>query len=85
MQGCIHEKRKLAVAENLRRLIKSNPEIRTIARFAELHGCDVRTAKTWVKHGIDKLTTVSEVAATLGVEDTELLFSDAERGCLIKA
>ena len=68
-----HDRRKLAVGANLRRLIRSDANIRTIARFAELHGCDVRTAKTWLKHGIDRLTTISEVAATLGVSDIELL------------
>lgn len=79
MQVCNHEERKLAVAVNLRRCIKSNESIGTIARFAELHGCDVRTAKTWVKHGIDKLTTVSEVAKTLGVSDLELILSEREK------
>jgi hypothetical protein len=68
-----HEKRKLLVAANLRRLIKSSPDVKTIARFAELHGCDVRTVKTWLKHGIDRLTTVSEVAVTLSVSDLDLL------------
>ena len=70
---CSHDKRKLTVGANLRRLIKSNTEIKTIARFAELHGCDIRTAKTWLKHGIDRLTTISEVALTLGVSDLDLL------------
>ncbi len=73
MLKCIPEARKLTVAKNLRRIIKSNPNIRTIARFAELHGCDIRTAKTWLKHGIDRLTTIAEVANTLGVDDLELI------------
>ena len=79
MEICVHEKRKLTVAKNLRRQIKSNGDIRTIARFAELHGCDVRTAKTWLKHGIDRLTTISEVAATLGVSDLSLLLDEGEQ------
>ena len=72
----IPESRKADVGENLRRIIKSNPNIRTIARFAELHGCDVRTAKGWVKNGIDRLTTISEVAYTLGISDLELILGD---------
>ena len=73
MARCVPESRKLIVAKNLRRIIKSSEGIGTIARFAELHGCDVRTAKTWVKYGIDRLTTISEVADTLGVSDLELI------------
>ena len=72
----IPDSRKAEVGKNLRRLIKSNPEIRTIARFSELHGCDVRTAKGWVKNGIDRLTTISEVAYTLGVSDLELILGE---------
>ncbi|MBR2650828.1 MAG: hypothetical protein IKD45_04135 [Clostridia bacterium] len=72
----VPESRKAEVGKNLRRLIKSNPEIRTIARFSELHGCDVRTAKGWVKNGIDRLTTISEVAYTLGVSDLELILGE---------
>ncbi len=67
------ESRKADIGKNLRRLIKSNPDIRTIAKFSELHGCEVRTAKGWVKNGIDRLTTISEVAYTLGVSDLELI------------
>lgn len=73
----IPESRKTAVGKNLRRLIKQNPEIRTIARFAEMHGCNERTAKTWVKDGIDRLTTISEVAFTLGVSDLELIIGNS--------
>ena len=76
MKNCVPEARKLAVATNLRRLIKANPEIRTIARFAERHGCDIRTAKTWVKEGIDRLTTIAEVANTLGVDDLALILGE---------
>ncbi len=76
MARAIPESRKADVAKNLRRLIKDNPNIRTITRFAELHGCDVRTAKWWVKNGIDRLTTISEVAYTLGVSDLELIIGN---------
>ena len=72
----VPESRKATVGKNLRRLIKKNPNIRTIIRFSELHGCDVRTAKGWVKNGIDRLTTISEVAYTLGVSDLELIIGD---------
>ena len=74
----IHASRKLTVAKNLRRLIQENADIRTLAKFSELHGSDVRTVKSWVKLGIDKLTTISEVAETLGVSDLELLLSEDE-------
>ena len=57
----------------MRRIIKAQPHIRTIANFSQLHGCDIRTAKTWLRYGIDRLTTVSEVARTLGVSDLELI------------
>ena len=79
MVNYVHEKRKLTVAKNLRRLIKADPRIRTISGFASAHGCDVRTAKTWLKHGVDRLTTISEIACTLGVDDLELLIDGDER------
>ena len=74
----MHGTRKLTVGRNLKRLIKESPNVRTMTKVAELHGCDIRTVKTWVKYGIDRLTTVSEVALTLGVSDTELLFQKEE-------
>jgi hypothetical protein len=74
----MHGSRKLTVGKNLKRLIKENPDIRTMTKFAEIHGCDIRTVKTWVKHGIDRLTTISEVAMTLGVCDLELIFDNTE-------
>ena len=58
---------RLSVGKNLRDFIKADPSIRTIARFSQLHGSDVRTVKRWCSQGIDSLGTICEVAKTLGI------------------
>ncbi len=68
--------RRITVGINLRKLIKQNSEFGTIAAFAKAHGSDIRTVKRWLKDGVDSLSTIEEIAYTLGVSDLELLLAD---------
>ena len=70
--------RRLLVAANLRRLIKADPAIRTLAAFSELHGSDIRTVKRWCRDGVESLSTVAEIAKTLGVSDLALILDASE-------
>lgn len=68
--------RRITVGENLRTLIKQDQRFGTIAAFANAHGSDIRTVKRWLKDGVDSLSTIEEIANTLGVSDLELLLSN---------
>lgn len=69
-------RRRITVGINLRRLIKQDRRFGTIVAFANAHGSDLRTVKRWLKDGVDSLSTIEEIANTLGVSDLELLLSN---------
>lgn len=56
----------LVVGENLKRLIKEN--FGTQEKFAFEFGADVRTVGRWINHGIDKLSTIIQIANFFDVD-----------------
>ena len=78
MENEICRARKLIVAENLKRLIRENGNIRTVQNFAKFHGSDIRTVKRWRKSGVDSISTIEEIAKTLGASPFELIMTRDE-------
>ena len=62
----------LVAGENLKRLIKES-EYGTQQDFAFEFGADVRTVGRWVNHGIDKLSTITQIAEFFGVDVLDIL------------
>lgn len=65
--------RKRICAQNVARLIKQSPMVKSQEHFAELMGVDARTVRRWLREGIDSLTTVRLISDLLNVSDTEIL------------
>ena len=57
----------LIVGANLKRLIKES-KYGTQENFAFEFGTDVRTVGRWVNHGIDKLSTILQIARFFNVD-----------------
>lgn len=60
------------VGQNLKKLI-SESKFRTQVNFADVMGCDDSTVRRWIKHGIDSLTTLGQIADVLEIDLKELL------------
>ncbi len=64
--------RRIICGKRLKLLIKSNDEIKTQEKFAELVDVNVRTVKRWVSEGVDSLTTIKKISDLLEIPDSEL-------------
>lgn len=57
----------LVAGANLKRLIKES-KYGTQEEFAFEFGADVRTIGRWINHGIDKLSTIMQIAEFFGID-----------------
>ena len=62
----------IMVGENLKRAIK-NSKWKTQAKFAENFGTDERNVGRWCNNGIDKLSTILQIADFLEIDVSALL------------
>lgn len=62
-----HQDLGLIVGVNLKRLIKES-KYGTQEKFAFEFGTDVRTVGRWINHGIDKLSTIIQIARFFDVD-----------------
>ena len=69
--------RREVVAANLKRLIGKGGII-SVNDFVAKHGSDIRTVKRWRKEGVDSLSTITEIAATLGLTFLHLVLTEDE-------
>ena len=56
----------LVAGANLKRLIKQS-SYKTQEEFAYVFGTDVRTVGRWINHGIDRLSTIEQIADFFGM------------------
>ena len=57
----------LVAGAKLKRLIKES-KYGTQEEFASEFGADVRTVGRWINHGIDKLSTITQIAEFFGID-----------------
>ena len=69
--------RREVVAANLKRLIGKSGII-SVSDFAARHGSDLRTVKRWRRDGVDSLSTITEIATTLGLTFLHLVLTEEE-------
>lgn len=62
----------LIAGANLKRLIKES-DYRTQEEFAFKFGADARTVRRWISNGIDKLSTIKQIAEFFGVDVFDIL------------
>ena len=72
MSIIVNPDRRVICGKKLKKLIKTNKNIKTQEKFAELIDVNVRTVKRWVSEGVDSLTTIKLIADLLEIPDTEL-------------
>lgn len=59
------------VGKNLKRIIKDRGL--TQEKFAELKNVDPTTVRRWLKYGIDKLSTLEEIAKFFNISVSDIL------------
>lgn len=62
----------LVAGANLKRLIKQS-SYKTQEEFAYVFGTDVRTVGRWINHGIDRLSTIEQIADFFGIAVSDIL------------
>lgn len=58
--------------ENLKRLIKQS-KYKTQEEFAFEFGSDVRTIGRWINNGIDRISTIEQIADFFGIAVSDIL------------
>lgn len=62
----------LIAGANLKQLIKES-KYKTQEEFAFEFGTDVRTVGRWINHGIDRISTLEQIADFFGIAVSDIL------------